>query len=218
MTQSLERRHRSLFHSNWGDLPETLLDKIFSSAPNDISSFRLVNKHFHRCSYDAVKSLQPEQLIELVGDFPNTEQLDLSQVKLQPSDEDLLHLRKVPHLKQIDLFGCWKLTAKGLKNLQCLSHLKSLSLSSCPQIGDDEVKSISSFSHLTNLNLSKCSDLTDHIFESLSNLKAIQRLDLSNCENLAFEPLSTVYLRALIKITALFSQTTIGQMIAWRNL
>ncbi len=203
MRKISERNSEAFAPSDWGSLPGPLLEKIFFLAPDEIIASRTVNKNWHRSSYGAVKSLQPDELSEDIRDFKNTENLNLSEVKVQPCNQTLEYLKNLPNLKQINLFGCWKLTESGLQHLQTLVRLKSLSLSSCFQLVDHDVACLSLLSSLEDLNLSKCSALGDRSLEHLSNLRKIQKLDLSNCENIAFLAPAMNNLQALSKISSL---------------
>lgn len=203
MRQISTRNPKAFAPSDWGSLPSPLLKKIFSLSPDAIIASRVVNKHWHRSSYDAVKSLQPDELSEKTKGFKNIEYLNLSEVRVQPCNQTLRHLVNLPNLKQVNFFGCWKVTAAGLKHLQSLVHLKALSLSSCFQLADQDVACLTSLVSIEDINLSECSALSDRSLEHLSNLSEIQMLNLSCCENIAFLAPAVNTLRALSKLTSL---------------
>ena len=228
MRQVNQRGSTSLPTSNWGDLPAHLLGNIFALSPTNLRATRCVNKHWHRSSYSAISDLQPDELNDNVTDFPRVENLDLSQVKVQPSDQDLNLLERLPKLKRVNLFGCWRLSIIGLNRLQHNVHLKSLNLSNCHQLIDSDAAALVSLNSIENLNLSRCSGLTDRAFAHISNLKELKNLNLINCENIALQPLIANSLRSLTKITAIYlsqnknindpSTEIVGALIALQTL
>lgn len=195
--------HRRALECDWGHIPVELLKKIFEYCPTSVCSIRQVNRHWRNSSYESVKSLQLDFLSPKIEIFPNVTNLVLSEVSVQPCNQDLALLSRLPKLQALSLFACRLIDGRGLLHLRCLDQLKVLDLREWHQ-SDDDLAPISCLGSLKCLQLSGCSGLTDQALVHIGHLRNLQRLDLSRCDNIAFQAPTACCLSKLTQLTTLY--------------
>ena len=194
--------HKRAQESDWGQIPVELLKKIFEGCPTSVRSIRQVNRHWRNCSCVFVKSLQLDFLSQKIEIFPNVTYLNLSEVSVQPCNQDLALLRHLPRLQALSLFACRLIDGRGLLHLHCLDQLKTLDLREWHQT-DNDLAPISCLGSLECLQLNGSSGLTDQALIHISNLRNLKQLDLSQCDNIALHAPTASCLSNLTNLTAL---------------
>ena len=106
--------------------------------------------------------------------FPKIQYLCLKNPTI--SDDSVSFLRKMNHLKELDLSGCESIS--DISFLEDCKKLTSLNLSGCSQI--DDFSFLEDCQGLTSLDLSDCSHIDD--FSFLQHCKNLTHLNLSGCE------------------------------------
>lgn len=110
---------------------------------------------------------------------------DLSAASYQLKRVDLRHLRMLHALESLDLTGCYQISDDGLIHLRGLSHLKSLILTRLGRtsftqdlrLSDAAMIHLQGLTGLQELSL-EGSDVSDTGLKSLSNMRKMVNLDL----------------------------------------
>lgn len=189
--------------SAWSQLPENILCNIFKRIPRWICVCRLVNKHWHRCSFDGVDRLSLHHLSAQVADFSNITTLTLGSAEATMQFQDLQYLSKLTKLTSLYFYDCTYERGFGLEYLNTLSRLKLLKFTQCFRPNSSEFLPLRSLSWLTQLEFYKCSSITDRDLSSLSNLDKLRNLILFRCSNIALNALETPLASSLENLTAL---------------
>lgn len=93
------------------------------------------------------------------------------------SDDDLLPLLELQGVKELNLFGCDKLTAAGLKHVAGLKKLEKLILSNTT-LDDAALTELKGLTELRELHLSGSVRLTDACAETLNGFAHLEKLSL----------------------------------------
>lgn len=123
-----------------------------------------------------------ERSLSHLGQFENLELLDIGDwiSPAQPFDEDLAHLKRVPHLQSLTIFSM-RVTDVGLSHLSEMSQLRSLelyhALASMP-ITDSGLRHLRELTELRSLTLG-ISNVTDKGLEAIASLKHLEFLELT---------------------------------------
>jgi uncharacterized protein YjbI with pentapeptide repeats len=148
-------------------------------AQKSLLFFQYAGPVVHNLKIDFHSNVTEE--LKVHKDEKNLNYLDLSGT--HATDEDLKFIAEnFPNLACLNLRGCKKITAAGLKQLSTLIHLKSLDLS-ITDIKDAELESIALIlKNLKSLDLS-ATDLKDVGLKSIALvLKNLKSLNLNNTE------------------------------------
>jgi len=111
------------------------------------------------------------------------------------SDDGLVHIKKLPHLKILNISHPW-ITDVGLEHLSELRELENLNLNNT-RITDDGLAHLRSMKSLKKLNLGGGMKITDEGMAHLSEIKSLKYLDLPG-ESVTDKGL--VYLSQLTKL------------------
>lgn len=105
--------------------------------------------------------------------------LQLENLKLTCSNDDLMCLKALPKLRRLELQTQLN-TPEFFHNLSQLTVLNLKSIKINPEV----VCAISLLTHLTTLSL-ECSEITDMFLDEISNLRKLEYLQLSSCHNVS---------------------------------
>jgi tetratricopeptide (TPR) repeat protein len=108
--------------------------------------------------------------------------LEIDQGVTDAKLESLAHLRGLPALQQLSLFGCKQVTDAGLEHLAGLKDLQELSLVKCSRVRNAGLAHLRGLMALQRLGLEECKQVTDAGLEHLAGLKDLRHLDLGGCE------------------------------------
>lgn len=178
-----------------GDLQHDLLIIICNDLhSSDLKNLRLVDKECHAAVDQSAitlrphRSLPPSGLVELGQLFRNAAGLNLSRCQ-QLSDECLRGLSQIfPCLKELSIWECTRLTAKGIAHLAELSQLESLLVLDSYLGGLKELpNTITGLVSLRHLNLPCCRRLRS-LPGGLSELVSLRSLNLIECDSLEYLP------------------------------
>ena len=115
-------------YEGWADLPRDLISHITDYASPSL--LRSVCRSW-RTAVDSTTVVfapaifRPE---EIVARFPSLVHLDLSTCSVTVSNERLQHVRQLPSLQTLNLKGCAKVTAEGLRPLADCKNLQNIIL------------------------------------------------------------------------------------------
>lgn len=148
-----------------------------------------------------VKVENREDLREAIEAYKEEGITALTVTDTNLNDDDLLLLKNLPELKELNLAWCWLLTDRGLVHLKSLTKLQKLNLTGCYQLTDNVLFYLKSHTELQELNLTVCQQLTDASLIYLKSHTELQRLNLAGCQLITDAGLAC--LKFLIKLEQL---------------
>lgn len=161
------------------DIPDQVLQKIFSLLPKKIQSdIRNVNQNWRHISKQFTRSLNAKTLIPELGDlFPELRSVNIVRAEIL-RDEQLFGLAKLQNLNFLSLINAVQLTSHGIRHLELCRKLTSLNLDSCTGIDDNSLMSLGTLERLETLKLSRCSEITGAGLANLERLRHLKALNL----------------------------------------
>ncbi len=99
-----------------------------------------------------------------IDSFHDVEELSLAGCPEWVTDDILIRLSKGGHLRQVQLFRCWRVTDRAIRQLVAIngSTLQIVGLAGCSGITDKSLKAIGRYCHqLTSIDLTRCPNITD---------------------------------------------------------
>ena len=175
---------------NWDSLPHDLKLTIAKRLRMDRTAqanLRLTSPAFKAAVSEAVTHVKVRNRKDLLAAINAYKAGGITSIDLSYSNitnRDLLLLKDLPGLKQLNLSGCRKLTDAGIAHLQHITSLKQLDLSMCDNLTDVGIAHLQYLTSLQQLNLSGCENITDAGIAHLKNLTSLQRLELIDCSRL----------------------------------
>jgi len=102
------------------------------------------------------------------------------------TDVGLQKLAKLdlPHLENLVLGWCEKITDKGLKHVSQMDSVTWLGLPACPRITDAGLPALLQMKNLTGLDLRGCPGITDAGLNTLARKKNWETIVLGGCPNI----------------------------------
>jgi hypothetical protein len=146
------------------------------------------NQRFQKLKGSAQRAEALRALKIIIGRMPAAEDGTYPVIRYSQSwasDADLIYLKAIPEVEDLDLFECGAVTSEGLKHLEPLKSLRILRLSETSVI---DLAPLSRLTALEELDLSSLEKLDARSFRHLQSLKNLRRLTIRFC-NLADEVL-----------------------------
>lgn len=189
--------------THWDQLLEELIVRILRVDQSSISASRLINKHWHRCSFQAVQEISLHRLEPQIADFSNVRELTLSSAEATLQLHNLQHLSKLPKVSKLQFMDCTFAKGSGLEHLLALRDLKQISFTKCCRSGSGEFAALKSLRWLENLEFARCSSISDATLKPIIGSTQLRSLSLTNCTNLALRAPQLKTLSELVHLTSL---------------